>query len=164
MDKYKEALRVLLEYDMVEPPCCYMFKDKVMNLPMKVAIFVIIIVGMIQKILWIVYVNLQSWWKKMRKDEIKVDYVLKDMIISALRYALGRKTYITQETAEFIMENPNLIDDRVKTVMIRDIDEYFDRRRTWDYKDDECDYQTWIGLYDYLKAFKVGEKDDKETI
>ena len=100
----------------------------------------------------------------MRKDEIKVDYVLKDMIISALRYALGRKTYITQETAEFIMENPNLIDDRVKTVMIRDIDEYFDRRRTWDYKDDECDYQTWIGLYDYLKAFKVGEKDDKETI
>ena len=100
----------------------------------------------------------------MKKDEIKVDYVLKDMIISALRYALGRKTYITQETAEFIMENPNLIDDRVKTVMIRDIDEYFDRRRTWDYKDDECDYQTWIELHKYLTEFKVGEKDDKETI
>lgn len=86
------------------------------------------------------------------------------MIISALRYALGRRTYITQETAEFIMENPNLIDDRVKTVMIRDIDEYFDRRRTWDYKDDECDYQTWIALYDYLKEFKVGEDDGESTI
>lgn len=93
----------------------------------------------------------------MKKDEIKVDYVLKDMIISALRYALGRRTYITQETAEFIMENPNLIDDRVKTVMIRDIDEYFDRRRMWDYKDDECDYQTWLALHKYLTEFKVGE-------
>ena len=31
MDKYKEALRVLVEYDMVETPCCYMFKDKVLN-------------------------------------------------------------------------------------------------------------------------------------
>lgn len=100
----------------------------------------------------------------MRKDEIKVDYVLKDMIISALRYALGRRTYITQETAEFIMENPNLIDDRVKTVMIRDIDEYFDRRRMWDYKDDECDYQTWIELHKYLTEFKVGETNDKEAI
>ena len=100
----------------------------------------------------------------MKKDEIRVDYVLKDMVISALRYALGRRTYITQETAEFIMENPNLIDDRVKAVMIRDIDEYFDRRRTWDYKDDECDYQTWIELHKYLTEFKVGEKDGKETI
>lgn len=97
----------------------------------------------------------------MKKDEIKVDYVLKDMIISALRYALGRRTYITHETAEFIMENPNLIDSRVKTVMIRDIEEYFDRRKMWDYKDDECDYQTWSALYIYLKSFKVGEEYGK---
>lgn len=74
------------------------------------------------------------------------------MIISALRYALGRKTYITGETAEFIMENPNLIDDRVKSVMLRDLDEYFQRRDTWEYPDDECDYQTWVALYDWLKV------------
>ena len=93
----------------------------------------------------------------MKKDEIKIDYVLKDMMISALRYALGRRTYITQETAEFIMENPNLIDNRVKTVMMRDIEGYFQQRDAWGYPDDECDYQTWLALHKYLTEFKVGE-------
>lgn len=95
---------------------------------------------------------------------MKIDYVLKDMIISALRYALGRRTYITGQTAEFIMENPCIMDERVKSVMIRDLEEYFDRRKTWDYKDDECDYQSWLALYNYLKAFKVGEEDGEKTI
>lgn len=36
---------------------------------------------------------------------------LQDMIISALRYALGRRTYITSETAEFIKRYPELIDE-----------------------------------------------------
>lgn len=29
---------------------------------------------------------------------ITIDYELQDMIISALRYAIGRRTYITEET------------------------------------------------------------------
>ena len=47
---------------------------------------------------------------------------LKDMIISALRYALGRRTYITGETAEFIKRYPELIDERVKSVMLKDLE------------------------------------------
>lgn len=34
--------------------------------------------------------------------ELKLDYVLRDMIISALRYALGRRTYITTETSDLL--------------------------------------------------------------
>ena len=66
---------------------------------------------------------------------------LKDMIISALRYALGRRTYITSETAEFIKRYPELIDERVKSVMLRDLEEYFQKRESFKF-DDECDYNT----------------------
>lgn len=95
----------------------------------------------------------------MKKEEvvnenIKVDYVLKDIVISALRYALGRRTYITQETAEFIMDHKELIDTRVKWVMIRDIEEYFNMRKVWEYPDDACDYETWVALYEFLKGIK----------
>ena len=51
------------------------------------------------------------------KDEDVRDF--KDMIMCALRYALGRRTYITDETAEFIKKYPELIDERVRAVMLR---------------------------------------------
>lgn len=76
--------------------------------------------------------------------------VFQDMMISALRYALGRKSYITEETANFIKEYPNLIDSRVKQVMIKDIEEYEDCRNTY-YNDDECDYKIWLDLKDWLE-------------
>jgi hypothetical protein len=81
---------------------------------------------------------------------------LKDMIISALRYALGRRTYITSETAEFIKRYPELIDERVKSVMLRDLEEYFQKRESFKF-DDECDYNTWKGLYNWLKGLKTDE-------
>ena len=81
---------------------------------------------------------------------------LKDMIISALRYALGKRTYITSETAEFIKRYPELIDERVKSVMLRDLEEYFQKRESFKF-DDECDYNTWKGLYNWLKGLKTDE-------
>lgn len=81
---------------------------------------------------------------------IKIDRDLKDIVIGSLRYALGRRTYVTFATAEFIMNNPDLIDERVKSVMTRDLEEYFDLREKEFYKDDECDYQSWLRLYEWL--------------
>ena len=78
------------------------------------------------------------------------------MIISALRYALGRRTYITSETAEFIKRYPELIDERVKSVMLRDLEEYFQKRESFKF-DDECDYNTWKSLYNWLKGLKTDE-------
>lgn len=81
---------------------------------------------------------------------------LKDMIISALRYSLGRRTYITSETAEFIKRYPELIDERVKSVMLKDLEEYFQKRESFKF-DDECDYNTWKSLYNWLKGLKTDE-------
>lgn len=86
---------------------------------------------------------------------IEITDDLKNIVISALRYALGRKTYITLETAQYIKNNPSLIDKRVKIVMIRDLEEYFESRELWKVKDDECDYKTWVYLYNWLKSYEV---------
>ena len=89
----------------------------------------------------------------MNKETIKVDRNLKDLVISAVRYALGRKTYITGLTSDFIINNPSLIDERVKKVMIKDLEEYFAYRSCY-YNDDECDYQSWLRLYEFLGGLK----------
>lgn len=80
---------------------------------------------------------------------IEITRDLKDIVISSLRYALGRRTYITGLTVDFIMNNPDLIDDRVRQVMKEDLEEYFDCRGIY-YKDDDCDYQSWWKLYEWL--------------
>ncbi len=82
--------------------------------------------------------------------EIKNIRDFQDIVICALRYALGRRTYVTSATADFIKEYPELIDERVKTVMLRDLDEYFAFRKVGAYTDDECDYNTWLDLEKWL--------------
>lgn len=83
--------------------------------------------------------------------KIKNVYDFKDITICALRYALGRRTYITGVVADFIKEYPEIIDDRVKTVMLSDIEDYLNHRKTAFYKDDECDYHTWLELKRWLE-------------
>lgn len=81
---------------------------------------------------------------------IEIDYELKDMIISALRYAIGRKTYITEETCSFIKKHPELIDKRVKEVMLRDLkdlDMY--------YKETDTDYPIFKSLENWLINLEV---------
>lgn len=69
----------------------------------------------------------------------------------ALRYALGRSTYITMVISEGIMNLPdNVIDERSRQVMLRDLERYFEYRLDGGIKDDDCDYESWKHLYDYL--------------
>ena len=89
--------------------------------------------------------------------ELKLDYVLRDIIISALRYALGRRTYITAETSEFIIENKAIIDSRMKQVMLSDFQQYFERRNKGFISDDKCDYEVWVNLYNWLNELEVDE-------
>lgn len=93
---------------------------------------------------------------------IEIDYDLKNIVISALRYSLGRKTYITYETSEFIMKHPELIDERVCIVMLRDLGRYFEDRKLWEYKDDKCDYDSWITLQNWL--FKIAKEKSYDVI
>lgn len=66
---------------------------------------------------------------------IKIDDDLKDIVICALRYSIGRKTYVTGEVCDYIKNHPELIDKRVKDVMLRDlgdIDRYYDTNNNID--------------------------------
>ena len=44
------------------------------------------------------------------------------MLISALRYALGRRTYIVELTCKYIESQMPILSDRCKDVMIKDIE------------------------------------------
>ena len=69
---------------------------------------------------------------------LQINYELQDIVICALRYAIGRKTYITEEVCSYIREHPELIDARVKTVMLRDLED-LDKY----YKKTDIDYTTF---------------------
>lgn len=67
------------------------------------------------------------------------------MLISALRYALGRRTYIVEITVNFIINELHSLSDYCKNIMIRDIE----TARSYG---DECDKEDWMRLLDKLKG------------
>ncbi len=71
------------------------------------------------------------------------------MLVSAERYALGRRTYIVKWTCEFIRNNLHLITDKDKQVMIRDIENPISYG-------DAFDKECWMQLLETLK------KEDKQ--
>ena len=82
----------------------------------------------------------------MLKMMIENNDEFKNIIISAFRYAIGRHTYILDETLEFIEEHPQIINERVKYVMLRDID---NRLSEWDGlwemdKERIIEFQKWL--------------------
>lgn len=66
------------------------------------------------------------------------------MLLSAERYALGRRTYIVEWTCNFIENNLNLITLKDKQVMIQDIEKCNNLG-------DECDKKDWEILLQILK-------------
>ena len=71
------------------------------------------------------------------------------MLISALRYALGRKTHIVKTTVDYIIKELPRLSDRCKGIMINDIEHPLGGYG------DECDRQDWMRL---LTELKEGEK------
>lgn len=81
---------------------------------------------------------------------IPIDSDLKDIVIQALRYAIGRRTYVTLSTCEFIMARPELIDERVKKVMLNDlknVDEYYETK--------DVDLEIFKNFEKWLKGVEV---------
>lgn len=56
-----------------------------------------------------------------KKVMIKLDGNFKDIIISALRYAIPRHTYIVDVTCSWIEANPHLLDMRMVGIMKQDV-------------------------------------------
>lgn len=68
------------------------------------------------------------------------------MLISALRYALGRRTYIVSMAVEYIENELPKLSDQCKKVIIKDIEE----QEKFGYGD-ECDKVRWMHLLERLK-------------
>lgn len=90
---------------------------------------------------------------------IEINYELQDIVLCALRYAIGRKTYVTSEVCEFIMQHSNLIDDRVKTIMLRDLEDLNEY-----YKIDDIDYLQFDTLRKWLNSIDVDTEVEKWMI
>ena len=82
-------------------------------------------------------------------------YTIEDLFISAVRYALGRRTYIVQEHCETVLENIDFFSKRALEVMIRDIEEC--DNYGWD-----CDKQSWMTLLNKLKKKLEEKKNGKK--
>jgi len=66
------------------------------------------------------------------------------ILVSAERYAMGRRTYIVGWVCEFIRNNLQLLTEKDKQVMIRDIENSISYG-------DECDKVKWLNLLEKLK-------------
>ena len=67
------------------------------------------------------------------------------MMISALRYAIGRRTYIVEITVNYILSELPKLSDPCKHVMIDDIENAYSLG-------DECDKADWMRLLKELKG------------
>lgn len=81
---------------------------------------------------------------------LEIDRDLKDMIISAFRYALGRRSYITLTTCDYIKEHHKIVDERVKSILLNDL-------KTLDmfYKVKDIDYKTFKDFEKWLNDLTV---------
>ena len=77
------------------------------------------------------------------QSEMITDY--EHMMISALRYAIGRRTYIVEITVNYILSELPKLSDPCKHVMIDDIENAYSLG-------DECDRQDWMRLLKELKG------------
>ena len=93
---------------------------------------------------------------------VVVDNDFGDMMISALRYALGRQTYITSMTAKYISDLIPSLTTKNLMVMKADL-EYYEKRRGEGliYDDEECDHIHWVALLN--KINKELEKREVNT-
>lgn len=66
------------------------------------------------------------------------------ILVSAERYALGRRTYIVQWTCEIIKKNLHLLSQKDRQVMIRDIKEAY-------FYGDDCDKKQWMNLLKIIR-------------
>ena len=69
------------------------------------------------------------------------------MLVGAVRYALGRRSYIVNWTCEFIRNNKHLLTEKDIQIIIKDIKE----QKQYGYGD-KCDEECWLILLDYLRA------------
>jgi hypothetical protein len=75
------------------------------------------------------------------------------ILICAVRYALGRMTYVVDEVCQYVATKPPELSKNCINIIIRDIEE----KMEWHHKSGymlgmECDEKTWRWLLERLKG------------
>jgi hypothetical protein len=68
------------------------------------------------------------------------------MVTAAVRYCIGRRSYIVSDCADWILANWGDWPENVKTIIQRDIEQEFDRdvqNPNWKPIGDDCDKREW---------------------
>jgi hypothetical protein len=97
--------------------------------------------------------------------KIDLSQKLETMLISAVRYALGRRTYIVGETVGYIIGLLPRLSDWCVGVMLRDMeDEYAMAERMTSYSVlwDPCDVKEWNKFNAALLAEKERREEGKD--
>lgn len=79
--------------------------------------------------------------------------------VSAVRYGLGRKTYMPSVISDFIISEMDKLTTHCKRTMIKEIQEAWNDERLGN----KCDEKTWLDFLDKLKDnnINVYQKYDK---
>ena len=77
---------------------------------------------------------------------------ISDFFLYLKRENLTYKKELTEETCSFIKKHPEIINKRVKTVMLRDLKDIKEY-----YKESDIDYQFFKSLKSWLENFEVEE-------
>ena len=74
------------------------------------------------------------------------------MLICAVQYALGRRTYIVSDTVEYVLARKDDLSDWCKRTIARDIKEKIrECFRQESLVGDECDHREWVRLLNELE-------------
>lgn len=80
------------------------------------------------------------------------------ILICAVRYALGRMTYIVQDVCDYVKSKVDELSEECKNIMIHDIhDSVSYHHRIGQTVGFECDEREWINLLEILKQGKRAE-------
>ena len=74
------------------------------------------------------------------------------ILICAVRYALGRMSYIVGTVCDYVKSKRNELSDNFKNIIIKDIEESVEyHHRTGQTVGMECDEKQWVQLLNFLK-------------
>lgn len=105
----------------------------------------------------------------MKKTDARDDAEIGAIVICAVRYAIGRESYMPGLVCDFIMRHPEILTESDRQVIIRDIEEA-DTIRTYTMENGQkltvdglgntkIDRPGWLRLKEWLKGVKVGADD-----
>lgn len=74
------------------------------------------------------------------------------VLISALRYAMGRHTYIVSDTDYLIRRVWGSLSDETKNILHRDLGEFLDREARLEQRNyTQLDLDVWKNLYNWME-------------